>query len=77
MGLRLAVAVGEFGFIGVASNLSIEAGWQIGDRPPMSALLNSGRSDGYWDETLNVCFRPMTRSGHWWPATDLPSSVYT
>ncbi len=29
---------GGFGFIGVASVLSIVAGWQIGSRSPMSAL---------------------------------------
>ena len=33
-----SLSLGRLAFIGVASDLSIVAGWQIGSRLPMSAL---------------------------------------
>ena len=41
---------GGFGFIGVASDQSIAAGWQFGGRSPMSA--SGGKADPGWSRKL-------------------------
>ncbi len=48
-----------FGFIGVANDLSIVAGWQIGGRSPKSALGRKATlGQDQWFSGSNVCLRP-------------------
>ncbi len=49
---------GGIGFIGVASDLSIVAGWQIGSLLPTSAFTNSGHSSALEITDMTGRFRP-------------------
>ncbi len=51
-------SLGGFGFIGVASDPIIAARGQLGGWSPMSAFLQSGRSDAPKSTKTKVRFRP-------------------